>query len=261
MNQNTERAEALIRLRKLINQTTDRGRTEDETNTAMKQMNKLMAVYNISLDEVDLSDEPMVTYIYDTGAKKRSGFNEAFKGIAHYCDLVYYLNTGSKFEWNKHNEYRKVRKNITFTFFGRETDIEMAKYLLSLIKNTMNLELKMFKASEDYKCSYSRRSDTCSFQTGMGTRLRYRLYELKKEQNEEIAKTRQTGSDIIVLKNAKVQEEFKKKGIKLVSIPNYNRVTSSIGYDAGSSAGNNVNLSRPVSSQTSPNTLALTYSS
>ncbi len=274
MAQNIERAEALKKMRNFAAQTTDRGRTEDEMNLAMRQLQKLSTAFNISLDELNLRDEPCVTRTVDTGSKMDQAVNTCGRAIAEFTGCVFYSKKGAKtiardaqgepivqtYVRRKNGirttgrRYKMMRAgNTHYVFFGLETDADMAVFLFTMLKNAIELETKSFKRSAAYKEAYGpKKSASHTFQYAMASRINSRLNEMADAQDRDVKAAQVGATDVMVVKMKHVEAEFKTTGVKLVNGGRRtNRLTSSAGWSAGHAAGGRVNLSRPVGNSSS----------
>lgn len=263
MAQNVERAEALARARKYMEQTTDRGRTEHEMNIAMDRLNKLMTTFKLTMDEISLSTEPCVSLSFDTGTAVEHPAHLTFGAIADFCDLIHYRTRGIKQVYRDAEgkaildakgrlQYR--RSNIKHTFYGFETDVKMAQFLAEMITATVNLEMTVYKKSQEYKTYRGpKKSASHSFGHGMSDRIRARLNEMADAQAQEIEdETEGKGGALMVIKDKRVQDEFKTTGVRLTSGGRrHRRIRAWSGYNAGTAAGERVNLSRPVGNTSS----------
>lgn len=262
MSQNIERAEALRKVRAFAEQTTDRGRTEAEMNIALNQMEKLMRAFAITMDEIALGEMNCITLKVDTGSAVDQAVNHTARAIANFCDCVYYRIKGHK-QVQVDDDGRPLRDrrgrmisrrtNTVYVFFGQEQDAKMAEFLFNMIAGAIELETKVFKTTAAYR-EYRgpKKSASHSFQHGMANRISVRLDQMKDEMNESIAAERPTGSDIIVLKKRKIEEDFTTTGVKLVTRKtNGPRVRAHSSYHQGGKAGDRINLSRPVGNSSS----------
>jgi hypothetical protein len=243
--QNAERAKAILQIRKLREQTTDQGRTESEAMIAMDRMQKLIAVYNIGLDEVFLSTEPCIQITVTNGKIKDNGIGTIVVGLGKMFDMVVYR--------------KKSAEMCTYVFFGLESDVLAAEYLFNILNKSLILETTRHRnAFKSFAIRGAKKSAGASFAKGMSLRIYYRLLALGDQTRRETVE--QQGSNAIIkLKDNRVQDEFKKQsGVKLRK--NYQQshgVSNSSSYSAGAAAGDRVNLNRPVGSSAGGFTMGL----
>jgi hypothetical protein len=259
MSQNAERARAIALARKLMDQTTTRGRTEGEMNQAMDKLNAIQEAFNLTLDEIVLETlEYKKAFVVGT-APKGDPMDNVMWSIANFTQTKRWREPGKRkyFEGRNPWGYRCMKSTIIepskYWFFGLEQDVDMATFLYELIKNSMESSLEAYKKSEDYNNLTRRgakRSAQYTFKHAFVSRISNRLYELAVEQERHMPKMEGTGNDLVLCKKKVREAKFDEiVGISLSNRRSYSTGGNSTnGYSAGSSAANNVNLSRPVSS-------------
>lgn len=266
MSQHEERAKAILRIRKLMDQTTDRGRTEGEMNQAMEQMGKLLTTFNLSMNEVAIRGQEFTTIIVDTGSVKSNAMVNCVMGLARFCDVKVWFTGARKsgYKFDSAGRYRasKAVTNKMYNFFGAKQDVEMAEFLYKMIDNSLKSETAQFMKSGAYQSLKGirgqKKSALHSFGLGFASRVYWRLTEMKREMEKEIHAAESGPTDLILIKSKVVEEEFKNLGLGLRK-STYQRsgANNSTGFAAGSSAGNKINLSRPVNTGNTSRTLAL----
>lgn len=278
MSQNAERAAALKKMRTYAAQTTDRGRTEGEMEIAMRELQKLGKAFNISLDELKLKDEPCVSRSVDTGSRVDLASNTCARAVAEFTGCIYYRSSGDRVAVRDANgemitqtitrklrngrtktirRFKMTRGNTNYVFYGLESDVEMAEFLFKLIQNSIESETRRYKKTTEYREHRGpKKSASHSFQHGMASRISARLEEMTDQMRVEMSNEDTTGRDIMVIKDDHVEREFKTTGIRLTNFKRRPRISSYAGYGAGSKAGDNVNLSRPL--ENGPSTLMIT---
>jgi hypothetical protein len=243
MTQNDELAKVKAKIRALAAQTVLNGCYETEALIAAEHVGRLLAQYNLSMSEVDVREEKCVYSVVDLGVKKMGAEFNFTAGIGALCDLKWWTCGRQRYS-----------PGVTLHLYGLEPDVEMAKYLFDVIRAAQKNELNGYRRTSDYHASHHiKRSATHAFKYGFAVRVYQRLNELKanriKEQ-ELRAKEAPTGRSLIVLKGQLVNAEFKlfsqEKKLKLRTIKQTVRTKSSSAYSAGKSAGEKVNLSRPL---------------
>ena len=155
-------------------------------------------------------------------AVRLAAFDYCLTGIARYCGVKMWFS-------NEDGDGRII------SILGLRGDMEMAKYLYRLLAAVIKSESSRFKGAIK-----------SSFQVGMATRVNERLIQMAKDL-EPKAKTA-SGTALVVVKNAVVNDAFGKLGIRLRSISSGPRATDGAAYSAGKDAGDRVNLNRPVGS-------------
>lgn len=259
MNNAQELEAVKKRIRALANMTPDKGASEAEALFAMKKVGELLLQYNLSMDMVAVREEPCVTKSFQTGSKHRDTVWYVYNGIQRLCGVKCWMS--------------RYPEGIKWSFFGLESDVDMAIYLCHIVSSAEVSSLATFKKSDVYKqFSGHRKIASNNFLMGFGNRLNTRLLMLAKESEAEEKKAHEyhaeemkargiTASDdaykthgtalICVEKARRVEEEFKARGPKLRTTRSYSKARYSFtAQDAGNAAANNVNLSRPVGNGT-----------
>lgn len=236
MTQNVERAKAISKIRKLASQTVDAGCTEGQMNQALSLIDTLMTQYNIDMNEVDVRDEPCITMTFDTGSKKSTSMGSVLMGVAKYLGLRVWQRKPGRYS----------DANVIFSLFGRESDVMVGLYLMETIQAALNTETKRFMRGEIYNRPAMRgekRVRLVSFKKSFTGNLYYRLEKLTDGHKAEMS----SGSDLVVVKSAYVEEEFAKIGMSLTKNRSYYRSrTDWASHTEGSEAAKNVNINRPV---------------
>lgn len=260
MSQNAERARAIALARKLMDQTTTRGRTEGEMNQAMDKLNAIQEAFNLTLDEIVLETLEYKKASVKGTAPKGDPMSNVLWSISNFTQTKRWCQPGKRKYFEGRNPYgrRCIKSTIVepseYFFFGLEQDVEMAVFLYELIKNSMESSLEDYKKTDEYLNLTRRgakRSAQYTFKHAFVSRIGNRLFELAEEQEKHMPKMAGTGNDLVLCKKKVREAKFDELvGIRLVSGGRKygSGGNSSSGYRAGSSAANNVNLSRPVSS-------------
>lgn len=253
MSQRDEMERVKNQIRALSQKTVSNGCTEEEAQYAMEKVGELLDRYNLSMNEVILSEHKCVTMEWGTGRKTRSAFDTVIPDLKSFCDCLVY--------------YKKIRKENKieghYVFFGLEPDVQMALYLCDIVDAALKTETNKFKqTNQDYLNKvYPRKTLTANFQAGFADRIRDRFVDLNEKRRQErmqnqeaIAEGTSTDIDIVHLKQEKVKSEAKET---LGWIPGTRKKQSSgirsySAFDQGRAAANNVNLDRPLSGGSRP---------
>jgi len=227
------------RIRALSAKTVENGCTEAEAIAAIAVVGKLLQEYNLSMDVVDIRDEPCDTHTISTGSKHRGGVYYAVASIAAF--------TGCKI-WS----HRSSITGLNYVFFGQESDLLMARYLYDLIDVSIEAETVRFKSSDEYNQSFSKRGSSSSFAIGMGSRISRRLLDLKQQSETEVSAARGGNNALVILKNQVVTDAFAKLNLQTKKSNSNTSIKDSGAFKAGMSAGEKVNLSRPVNGPSNP---------
>jgi hypothetical protein len=224
-----KRAGTLARIRALMAMTTENGCTEAEARTAAAALDRLMATYEIDLDEVTLKEQAIVPRIVATG--RSHAVDRAAIKIGTFTDcLVWSCPQG-------------------LTYLGFQVDTEIAEYLTLLFKRALDREAVNFTLfNQDYDAeSGSGKADMLySFKVGMAMRLGERLDELKSKRDFT---QRTTGRDLVAIKMPLVNEAMKALGIILGKASAGRSVRNMNSFHSGKAAANKVAISQGIASR------------
>lgn len=245
MSNTNERNKAAAKIRALVAKQINRGCTEAEALAAMVKVGELLELYNLTMDEVSLREEKCSTLVIRTGRKAADSMQWLI------IELGLFTNTKS---WLSHYNKETGQKEVSYFFFGQQTDLDVVQYFYDLISTTMKTETDRFKQTRSYidaeMYEGGRRRASTSFQRGFISRIDSRLSEMRHETMERqwAMEEENPGTAIIVLKQDIVAREFEKEPVskqlrtttQSQSQNNYNA------YSKGSAAGGRVNLSRGI---------------
>jgi len=244
----TELDRIKFKIKSLAAKTVANGCSEQEAISAMEGVGRLLAQYNLTMEECDVRESVCKTIFMDIGRERRHPIDSCINSLA---DLV-----GARC-WFHRRWGKGGRMPSQYAFFGQEQDLELISYLFKVIHSAIEAESKAFKQSAEYAergADYSnsgwkagaRRSATVSFQRGMASRIGQRLRELKAANEAELAKHRTTGTALVVLKKQIIEDAWQNEGIKLSSARSSYAIRDSSAFEHGHRAGDKVNLSRPI---------------
>ena len=180
-----KREKIKLKIKALLEKTTENGATKEEALSAMQKAQLLMEEYYISAGDIasilekeslKLIEVPLVKSGYDLGLF----YNELVK----LYDCHYYYNS-----------YR-------ICFYGFEQDAELCAYFYNFITKACLLEVDKYKASENYKDSsrfYHGRTLVSSFIKGFLLKIATRLSAMYLERKQ--ARSQETGLIIYEKKN------------------------------------------------------------
>lgn len=243
------------RIRALANMTPENGASESEAIFAMKKVGDLLLQYNLSMDMVTLREEPCVTKTYQSDTKHRDVLWYAYEGLQKLCGVKIWM--------------QRTNVGVQWSFFGLESDVDMALHLCAILTSAEDAETRKFKRTPTYlEFQGHRKIATNNFAIGFGSRINLRLGQIAAEQRqaerkahehhaEEMKERGLTATDeaykargtalICVEKEKRIEEEFKARGPKLRTTRSYSKSRyNPTARDAGASAANNVNLNRPI---------------
>jgi len=223
-----------VKVFNLLQKTVENGCTESEAMTAMAIAGRLMDTYQLNMSDIQIREEKCVQDRVQSPTRNRdSGVDGCMLALARYCDLKIWFSSG--------------RTESHYGIFGLSQDVELFKYLYDIISNTVDLETKKFKKSDIYIQSTNRRGATTSFRKGFSSGISSKLTQMKNEREQEVREQRRTGTDLVVIKNEIIEEEFANTGITLRKKYSYNRNAGNYGArQQGYKKGLNTNLNRGV---------------
>lgn len=223
-----DRAKRLIQ--KMAERTTDRGCTEEEALSAAEKIADLLRQFDLRLDEVIIREERCVqreVYAAD------QAMGTVISGIRDLCSLIAYIDN-------------RATGVTTYVLFGMERDIELGVYLYEICHEAADEGWAEYIQSTGRQTTKQRES----FRMGFADRLFQRFMELKEERDrfhrEQRAKVEATGTDLVLVRDRIVEEEFAKTGIRLTRAGRGRRASDSHAYGQGHSAADAVNLNSPL---------------
>ena len=223
----SERREIAAKVRALLAKTVDKGCTEQEAVAAAAKANELMDRYQVDLSETELEEEGLARGRAEGPERRKLNVQDLIGwGIADYCEVK---------AWKTHSgDYKRWR----FVFFGLRSDVEFANWLLK------GLEAFVWQKADEYGGSYF---DKRNFAMGCADRITERLRaEVKARKQKPV--TMSSGRDLVVVKQAIVQREFDKLGMRFrsCSSKSYCSGGSDDARSAGYQAGDGASFGRPV---------------
>lgn len=236
-SQVSERDKVKLKIKALTEKTVDNGCTEEEAVSAMHAVGRLLAQYNLSMDELDVRQSTYKTIFIDINRQRRHPID--------HCTLALAKLISAK-TWFHKDRY----SNGKYAFFGDAVDLELVEYLFRVIHSAIETESQRFKNSVEYReCPVSRKTAYVSFQKAMASRVSQRLNEIKRE-NDIAMKAKVTGTALVVLKDQLIKEEFAawsdKNNYRLTNVYRVQTPIYGKAYEKGLAAGDRVNLSRPL---------------
>lgn len=219
----------LSKINALLAKTVENGASEAEANTAIEMAQRLMEKHMI--DESQLADhaldkkcQQITVDMYPTGYDLT-----ALNGvIADAFDCRCW--------WNRHKE--------EVYFFGFGDDAKLAAYFYRYLNEAMTNEARKYRLSLEFVeqkiKGYHGKTIIASFRKGMMIRLIQRLADMKAKRQSNILRT--TGTDLVLVKDDQVSEEYDALGIKAKSKKQNWDVTNVEAYGAGVERADNVNM-------------------
>jgi hypothetical protein len=209
------------------------GRLRPGVFTAAEMVGRLLERYALTMEEIDIREEPCVQVDIPINSKRRRPFDSCVVDIARFCDCKVWMSHGGS--------------GLRHCFFGFETDTALAAYLYSVIGQSVASELAVFRGDlvrRHYR-GVALRQASARFQHGMARRISVRLEEMHAEREAAVSAQRSTGTALMLVRHQVVDAAFQAKKLRLRSVPAL-RTRKDGAYRAGLDAGNRVNLSRPI---------------
>ncbi len=231
MSQNDELARVKLRIKALTERTVARGCTEAEAMMAAEMVGRLLERYALSMEEVDVRQEPCVQTEVPVGGKRRRPIDVCVPALARFCDCKVWL---ARTEGQAH-----------YVFFGFATDTALAAYLFAVIARAIENGLSEFRRGPGALAGTALRRASVSFQGGMAARVAERLDTMHAAREASVAAQRPTGTALIIVRHQVVDEAFRARKVRLRSLPGL-MLRRNAAFRAGQEAGERVNLRRPV---------------
>lgn len=201
------------RIRALKNKTVANGCTEEEALSAARLADELMSKYDLSLSDVEMRESEFAEHIH--GVYDDIG-QRLWKIASAVGDL-----TGCESWVDRFDVTSKI------TFFGRDSDIEIAAYVLAIAERAVRDSASRFDKELRLYRSTVRRAKRIAFLDGMVDSLTLSIRSITW------ARRRQMGTGLVVLKEALVADELQRRGITFTS----NRSRGSRDFDAAYGIG------------------------
>lgn len=230
------------RILALMAKTTTNGCTEQEAALASEKVKMLMLEYQLSLSDLQLQQSGFKHAEFRTNAIKSYPVERTLIGIFKFCDVKGYRSH----KWEPLNG--RLRPFVTYVFFGLESDVQVAQYILKICQNAIINLGEDFRKNDLYLDAdkQSRSKIKEDFENGVADRLRTRLIEMA---NQIRAKTKaSTGRDLVLVKSSIVESEFAKLNINLVDSkrrPTRANDAYHEGWDQGGAVGLNPGINQP----------------
>lgn len=252
MAQTKELEKVKARIRALAEKTISNGCSEAEAMSAAAKVGELLATYSLSMDEVMVREEPCVLVSVPMEAKRRGAMDYVFSAIAAFCDCKVW--TGKV--WTAQGAGRTVN------YFGLDGDVQMARYLHTLIDRAVETENRTFQKSDafvaaslstalSHRAKRPGRTVAHAFRMGMAQRVAARLRQMKHEREAQLEQALTAGSRstaLVVVKEQVIDAEMRRQlpHLKLRTVSFRPTINSSVAYREGQKAGERVALDRPL---------------
>jgi hypothetical protein len=224
------RAARLARIRGLMAKTVDNGCTEAEAASAAAAVDRLLALYEIDLDDVTLKEQPIGP------AEVKIDSHPVIHAIARIAQF-----TDCKVWTTGHGQ------NVVY--FGFKVDTEIADYLTLIFRRAIDREVAtviLFNPDYMARSEAAQRAFRESFGTGMAVRLGERLSELKSKRDFA---QRENGRDLVLIKFPLVEAAFRETGLVLGKGRAGSRPADYNAFSAGQAAANNVAINAGIAAR------------
>jgi hypothetical protein len=230
LSQNDELARVKLRIGTLTARTVARGCTEAEAMMAAEMVGRLLERYALTMEEVDVRQEPCVQVEVPIGGKRRRPIDVCVPALARFCDCKVWL--------------ARTEQGAHYVFFGFETDTALASYLFAVIARAIDNGLCGFRERATPRGTALRRA-TASFQGGMAARVAERLDAMHAGREAAVAAQRPAGTALMLVRHQVVEDAFRARKVRLRALPGLT-LRRNAAFRAGQAAGERVNLRRPV---------------
>lgn len=235
MDQQTELAKVKARIRALAARTVERGCSEAEAMAAAAKVGELLDIYGLTMSEVELREEACVQRSLVFADPRRGALKWLFPAVLRFTECR---------GWTV--------GRAEFVLFGLEPDVQMAEYLMHVIAGALAFEERRFRESPEY--AVRRKAPQAvlrSFRFGFAARVSDRLDAMAeaREAAADAARARTpTGTALVLLKEQRLEDGFRRLGIRLTTVHRRMTVHDRTAYGRGREAGERVGLDRPVGS-------------
>lgn len=199
--ENKGRKEALEKVRKLL--ALSKSNNENEAAIAAQKAKSILLKYDLSMTDIEITEEKVIDHIIETNSKV---FHE-WKAVLSQ-DVAKYMYCDSYYS-------RHRIDGVTITFIGTKVDTTVAEYTFRyLVREIESLsEKKRQELPKFYKSGHVRRYLN-SYRVGLVMGLSNLL---KRQEKTETKTSSERDLMIIDNKKLKVQEEMKRRKIRLVA--------------------------------------------
>jgi len=218
------------RIRALLDKTEAHGCTEGEAISAAEKAAEMMERYGLTEEQVRARAEQA-----DSFRESKTTYTTADRVLDRIGVVAVAISrlTNTRFWWDR-------EPNAT-VFFGFEGDVEIATYLLAIVKRAMTDETNTYER-EFLALAVGIRKDRrlLAFMDGMRDRLYERIMEIAESK-------RRRGTGLVVLTMALIDAEIDRLGKKFTSsAANDRRVRGLSDYKVGKEAADRIGLHEGV---------------
>ena len=212
------------RIRALRAKTVANGCTEEEAAAAAAMVAKLLARYNMTLDETELKENAFAQARQPLEDILGRSIHKIANAIAYMMDIRYWkTNPGEA---------------PAITFFGFSHEVEIATYLLDICRNAMKNSAEKIEHENRLLRESVKRRRVISFLDGMADRLAKRIRALKPQDPP--------GTGLIVLRGALIDAELERLGHQFKKIKGRSSWNLDDNYERGRNAADKVALNKGI---------------
>lgn len=247
---------------KLLQKAASDGCTESEAMIFAEKAGELMDQFSLSITDIQILQTECVQRDYKMSNSKCGVVGQMAVAVARYCDTRVWVTQGTR-----HGPGNTVVPAVLH-FFGLESDVETAMFLLEIVEKAMTRELNLFKDTPWWKAEVVQtkmvksRSASSGFTNGFSNRMCARVNDMKDERDDKLAQEQadlyntlkpehreRTARNLVAVKVNHVETEFKKLGMRLSGGGRSQRGGDWDARSRGKQAANNVSLNAGVSGQ------------
>jgi Protein of unknown function (DUF2786) len=227
----TERDGLLSKIRALLAKTVEAGCTEEEMTTALAKAQAMMAAYEVTEDELNLTkEEKAILRQEPPGTKDEHQIKWCLLGsVAQFC--------GCK-GWRRNRS-----RGGGIVFCGLPAEAQHATWLLDFLANFVKDEIVKY-LMDAAPSNQDRRAAIRSFVLGCTDRISRRLDELCK-QTEVVATS--NAKALVVIKDQAIKAKMDELDIHIRTCGGPCGASNDSSYRAGRTAGDRASFGRPVS--------------
>ena len=245
MSQAAELSRVKGRIKALTEKTVANGCTEAEAMAAADMVGRLLERYALSMDEVEIRTARCVQVEVPLGGRRRRPIDGCVPTIARFCDCKVWLARAAPDP--EKPDVDPARPGSRYVFFGFETDATLAVYLFTVIDRAVVTETAAFRQLNPRLRGVRLRQASSSFQHGVVARVSERLDAMHRARDAAVRAQRSTGTALVLAKDRVVEDAFGETDVRLVSMNATGRRVITTAFRAGWTAGDRVNLNRPLS--------------
>jgi hypothetical protein len=211
--------------------------------SAAEMVGRLLERYALSMDEIEIRAARCVQAEVPLGSRRRRPIDGCVPTIARFCDCKVWLARAPAPDPSAPDFDLPGNR---YVFFGFETDTALATYLFAVVDRAVTTETAAFRRDSPQFRGVRLRLASASFQHGVVARVSERLDAMHRAREAAVHAQRSTGTALVVAKHRVIEDAFRDTDVRLVSMRATGRRVISSAFRAGRTAGDRVNLNRPV---------------